>query len=709
MRSGRSHFVHAGLPEAAAALRRARRAWRPRDAFIAERERWSLWMPVFLGIGIAGYFSLPGEPPGWLGPAGVACAAGLAWALRKEPRGLLISAGIALVVAGFALAQLRTHRVGAPVLTEPIRSARIVGRVVSMETRARGVRVVLDDLAIDGRPGRATPKRARVTVQGAGGFRPGDRVSMRAALNPPPGPALPGAFDFGRQAFFRGFGAVGFSMSRVEVLSQAPAGFSRDVGHRISALRMGLGRAVLGEAPDASRAVAVALLTGDRGSIPERSLADMRDSGLAHLLAISGLHVGLFAGLLFAAARGALALAAPVALRFPIKKWAATFSLVGAFAYLLMTGGTVPTQRAFLMIAIGLLAVMCERVALSMFVVAWAAAAILIVAPESLLAAGFQMSFAAVVALISAYETMGRRIRGFRSRGRVWRRVGLYMGGVVLTTLIAGLATAPFAAFHFNRVATFGLASNFLAVPVMALWIMPWAVVTYLLVPLGWQELSLAPMLWGVGLVLDIARSVASWPGAVHLVPALPPAFLALTALGGLWLCVWTTRLRLFGVLGLAAALSTGSLVDVPDVLVDERGRRFAVRLDDDRVAVSSTRSGFVRESWLRRLAVAEAAPWPKPGARAASANRCDALGCLFRLKGRAVAFSTDPRAHPEDCRTADVLVSSWPVRIPCRAPRVVIDRFDLWRRGAHAVYLDGGAVRVDAVGRSRGRRPWSP
>lgn len=709
MRSGRPHFVHAGLPEVAAALLRARRAWRPRDAFIAERERWSLWMPVFLGIGIAGYFSLPGEPPGWLGPAGVPCAAVLAWALRKEPRGLLISAGIALLVAGFALAQLRTHRVGASVLAEPIRSARIVGRVVSMETRARGVRVVLDDLAIDGRPGRATPERARVTVQGAGGFRPGDRVSMRAALNPPPGPALPGAFDFGRQAFFQGFGAVGFSMSRVRVLSPAPAGFLRDVGHRISALRMGLGRAVLGEAPDASRAVAVALLTGDRGSIPERSLADMRDSGLAHLLAISGLHVGLFAGLLFAVARGALALAAPVALRFPIKKWAAMFSLAGAFAYLLMTGGTVPTQRAFLMIAIGLLAVVFERVALSMFVVAWAAACILVVAPESLLAAGFQMSFAAVVALISAYETMARRIRGFRSRGRVWRRVGLYMGGVVLTTLIAGLATAPFAAFHFNRVATFGLASNFLAVPVMALWIMPWAVVTYLLVPFGWQELSLAPMLWGIGLVLDIARSVASWPGAVHLVPALPPAFLALTALGGLWLCVWTTRLRLFGVLGLAAALSTGWLVDVPDVLVDERGRRFAVRLDDDRVAVSSTRTGFVRESWLRRLAVAEAAPWPKPGARAASDGRCDALGCLFRLKGRVVAFSTDPRAHPEDCETADVLVSSWPVRVPCRAPRVVIDRFDLWRRGAHAVYLDGGAVRVDAVGRRRGRRPWSP
>ena len=435
----------------------------------------------------------------------------------------------------------------------------------------------------------------------------------------------------------------------------------------------------------------------------------MRDSGLAHLLAISGLHVGLFAGLLFTITRGALALTVPVALRFPIKKWAAMISLAGAFAYLLMTGGTIPTQRAFLMITIGLLAVVFERVALSMFVVGWAAIGILIVTPESLLSAGFQMSFAAVIALISAYETLAQRIQIYRSRGRVWRQVCLYMCGIVLTTLIAGLATAPFAAFHFNRVATFGLAANFLAVPVMAMWIMPWAVVTYLLFPLGWQDLSLAPMLWGIGAVLDIAHAVASWPGAARLIPVLPPVFLTLITLSGLWLCIWTTKLRLFGVLGLVAALLSGVFVDVPDVLVDERGRMLAVRLDDNRVTVSSKRSSFVRQSWLRALAVSKTASWPEIGADAASVNRCDPLGCLFRLKGRVIAFSTDPRAHPEDCKTADVLVSSRPVRVSCQVPQVVIDRFDLWRHGAHAVYLDGDAVRVDTVSRHRGRRPWSP
>lgn len=219
-----------------------------------------------------------------------------------------------------------------------------------------------------------------------------------------------------------------------------------------------------------------------------------------------------------------------------------------AAGYLLMTGGTIPTQRAFLMITLALLAIVFDRVPISMTIVAWAAIGILLSSPEILLSASFQMSFAAVVALIAAYEALGRHILRFRSRAGPWRRGGLYIGGVMLTTLIAGLATAPFAAFHFNRVATYSLAGNLVAVPVMALWIMPWALVTYLLFPLGWQELALAPMAWGIGVVLEVAESVASWPGAVRLVPAMPVAFLGLMTLGGLWLCLWNTRLRILGI-----------------------------------------------------------------------------------------------------------------------------------------------------------------
>ena len=201
----------------------------------------------------------------------------------------------------------------------------------------------------------------------------------------------------------------------------------------------------------------------------------MRDSGLAHLLAISGLHVGLIAGWLFFVLRFLLALVPALALRAPIKKWAAATALIGAFGYLLLTGGTVPTQRAFLMLGLVMLAVMLDRVAISFRLLAWAAVAVLLWAPESLLSVSFQMSFAAVVGLIAIYEGLGPVMVRWRSNRGLGKRLWLYLGAVLLTTLVASLATSPYALFHFNRVAMYGLAGNLLAVPLTALWVMPCA------------------------------------------------------------------------------------------------------------------------------------------------------------------------------------------------------------------------------------------
>ena len=268
----------------------------------------------------------------------------------------------------------------------------------------------------------------------------------------------------------------------------------------------------------------------------------MRASGLAHLLAISGLHIGLVTGVLFFAIRGILAALEPIALRFAIKKWAALGALLGAFAYLLVTGATVPTQRAFLMAAMVLSAIMLDRTAISMRLVAWAALIVLLIAPESLLGASFQMSFAAVIALVAGYEAVRVPFGRWRAHGGWWRLPLIYLLGVGLTTIIAGSATTPFVIFHFNRFSAFGLAANLLAVPVTALWIMPWATVAYILMPLGLEGVALAPMGWGIEAVIAIAREVAGWPGSVTLVPAMPVSGIALVAAGGLWLCLWRRR-----------------------------------------------------------------------------------------------------------------------------------------------------------------------
>ena len=403
-----------------------------------------------------------------------------------------------------------------------------------------------------------------------------------------------------------------------------------------------------------------------------------RDSGLAHLLAISGLHIGLVAGIIFIALRGALALIPALALAHPIKKWAAVAAIAGAFGYTVVAGATVPTQRAFLMIGLVLMAVLFDRRGLSMRLVAWAA-------------------------------TLVRRRYGEGQGAAVWRRVFLYVGGVALTTLIAGSVTAPFAVYHFNCFAAFGLAANLIAVPVTAFWIMPWAVAAFLLMPFGLEAAALTPMGWGTGVVIAVAETVAAWPGAMILLPAMPVWGLVVLVAGGLWLCLWRRPWRLWGVAGITVGLLSILVVRPPDILIDGAGRLLAVRTEDGLLAVSSRKAArFNRQVWLRRAGQEEAPPlWPKEG-DGGGRMACDALGCIYRAKGHVVGLVRRAEALGEDCWHADVVVSVVPVRAPCPSADTVIDRFDLWREGGHAVWMkDGERVRVESVNESRGRRPW--
>ncbi|MEE8333067.1 MAG: ComEC/Rec2 family competence protein, partial [Alphaproteobacteria bacterium] len=517
-----------------------RRDWlrRAGDCLAAERARWGLWGPVALGVGIGVYFAFDAEPERWTGPTALVVALGLMASSRRLgiiPH--LLAWALMLGALGFSAAQLRTQLVDAPVITKKTGAVMIDAVVGRVEIRTGHRRLWLQPSHIDRLAAVATPERVRVRSHGVTPpLRPGDRIRVRAMLHPPPGPAAPGAFDFARRAWFQRLGGVGFAIGRIVVVDRpAPVGLAT----RIQAFRHDLTRRILAALPGPPGAVAAALMTGERGAIPENVLSAMRDAGLAHLLAISGLHIGLVGGLLFFAVRLLLAFNETITLRYPIKKWAALAAVIGSFGYLLVSGGTLPTQRAFLMLALALLAVMIDRVAISMNLVAWAALVILMLAPESLLSVSFQMSFAAVVGLVAVYETaVLRHARGAGPVGPA-RRTGLYLGAVLLSTLVAGSATAPFALFHFNRFALYGMLANLIAVPLTALWIMPWAVVAFALMPFGLEALALKPMGLGIEAVIAVASWVQSLSGAVLSLPALSPWGVMLIAFGGLWLCLW--------------------------------------------------------------------------------------------------------------------------------------------------------------------------
>ena len=686
------------------------------ETLLAERERWPMWIPVGLGTGVALYFALPAEPAPWIGPLAATAALILGLLGRRHQLWLVIAIAALALASGFAAAQLRTAWVAAPVLQKEIRPVTVTGRVVVSEVRGAGRRLVLDRLRIGGLDEAATPARVRISLRGASvpSYIPGQWVELRAALSPPAAPSAPGAFDFARHAYFQRLGGLGFAFGAARVIDPpagaAASGFAIAVGR----LRQQVTDRVLAGLDGQPGAVAAALLTGERGAIAKDVLAAVRDAGLAHLLAISGLHIGLVAAILFFVVRALLATIEPIALRFPIKKWAACVGLAGTAFYLLLSGATIPTQRAFLMGALVIGAILLDRTGISMRSVAWAAVAVLLVQPESLLGASFQMSFAAVVALVAAFEWFGeRRARsvGDRDAPRLIRR---YLTGVVLATLIAGLATAPFAAYNFNRLATFGLAANLVAVPLTALWIMPWGVVSLVLMPLGLESFALAPMGWGIGGLIAVARTVAAWPGAVVLLPAMPTAGVVAAATGGLWLCLWRRSWRWPGALVVAAALATPALYEAPDVLVDGKAKLFAVRTPSDvsggawagALALSSgSAARYTAGIWLRRDGQGEAAPWPDD----ASWLGCDRTGCIYRAGGHTIALVRDGRALAEDCRRADIVVSDVPLRGACPSAAVTIDRFDLWRHGAHAIYLEeGGVVRVESVAEMRGARPWT-
>ena len=661
---------------------------------LRERDRWALWLPVFFALGIGVYFSLDFEPPLLISAAAAGLSALLAARLRRTP---FYPAGVAVAIAaaGLLWAGFQTERARAPILDRSVGPTEVSGRIVRQNRIEGPFRIVLEDVAV-GRldPGR-TPERLRLRLAslppGAG---PGARISVLARLEPLPQPALPGGYDPARRAFFEGIGATGFALGQARLLEPAEGSGIERLRHRIAA-RIG---AAIEDA--AAAGVAIALATGLRGDLPKAAHDAIRDAGLAHLLAISGLHLGLVAGLVFAAVRAALALWPSVSLRYPVKKWAAVAAIAAGFGYMLLAGATVPTQRAFLMVALALLAVIVDRLEIGMRLVALAAFAVLVLEPYALTTASFQLSFAAVAALVAAYERLAPVLPDIRAR---IGRAPFFLAATLLTTVVATLATAPFAAHHFGRIAAYGLAANLIAVPVAAFWIMPAALVGALAMPLGLEAWPLAVMEAGIDAVLRTAETVSAWPGAVRRFPPLPAAGAIAAAAGGLWLCLWQTRWRLLGLGGLAAALAIQAGAHPPDLMADGDARLFA-RHAEGRLYLSKTRAGFLGRVWTEAAGAKEAGP-TAPGNPGLS---CDPLGC----KADGIAVILRHEALEEDCRRAEIVLSAVTVsrqarRRYCTQEALIVDRQRLRRLGAHAIRLTPGGPVIETDWDQRGRRPW--
>jgi competence protein ComEC len=627
----------------------------------AERDRWPLWLPVALGTGAGIYFALPFEPSvamGW-GMLALALAAS-ALAVMDHARWPL--ALVAALLLGFGLAKLREAAVATPVLNGAV-VAHMTGRIVSLEPRDRNVRVVLADV----RSGALTqaPRRVRVALRGSD-FHPGDWLSLTARLDTPPAPSEPGANDLGRTLFFQSIGAVGFAYGRAHTIVAAdpPTIFQR-IGQGIEDLRLTMTRRIQAALPGSSGGIASALITGERGGIAEEDDAALRDAGLAHVLAIAGLHMALMGGGIFWLLRAGLAAIPALALHYPIKKWAAAGALAASTFYLVISGAAPSAVRAYVMLGCVMTAVLLDRPALSMRSLALAAAILLVMRPESITEPGFQMSFAAVGGLVAVAEWERQRERT-APRGALFR----YVQAIVMTSLVGSLATTPFVLFHFERATHYAVLGNLIAMPVMGFWVMPAAGLSVALMPFGLEGFALHLLGQGIAVMVAMGRWVSGLPGAVSLAPAMPLAALLAMALGGLWLAIWRRRWRWWGAAPLLLGVVLAWRAPLPDMLVAGDAVTIAIRSSDGLLHfVRKPKDTYAARDWLRRDGdgrdIKDAVGMP--------GLKCDGVGCV--VKGKLlIAASLKPEALIEDCLRARVVVSA-ALATDCKGPAVVIDR----------------------------------
>ncbi|MCB4771545.1 ComEC/Rec2 family competence protein [Ancylobacter sp. Lp-2] len=571
-----------------------------------EDRRGALFLPVGFALGIALYLGAAAEPSPYAGPAAFLVLLGLALALRARPFAFHALALAASVAAGFGLASLQVQRMAHPVLAAPLAGVTVSGTVEQAELRPRGSRIVLKVSGFD-RPPKVVPQRVRIALATASPPPVGTHVSLRADLAPPPGPAYPGGFDFGRAAWFEGIGATGYAVGKWrETPAPEPMGLGLAFSAWLEASRQAMAARIRAVLPGEAGGVAVALVTGIRGQVPEPLEEAMRVSGLSHILSISGLHMALVATTVFFLARALLALWPGLALTRPIKAWAAVPALLAATYYLLLSGAEVATQRSYVMTLLVLCGVMLGRPALTLHTLALAALIVLTLAPWALLDPGAQMSFAATLALVVVYERGGRRLLA-AGTGRVpWYASGptRWLAALALTSLAAGLATAPYAAYHFQRLAPLSLIANLAATPLVSFVIMPAGLVGTLAMPFGWEGPAFRVMGWGIDAMNAVARWVASLPGADGGVRAMPLASLVLITFAFLAACLLRTRLALVAAVLAFAAGGPILAARPPDVLIDAQARTVAVRGPDGQlVLMGDRRKGlaerFAAEQWF--------------------------------------------------------------------------------------------------------------
>ncbi|MBN8483326.1 MAG: ComEC/Rec2 family competence protein [Sphingomonadales bacterium] len=669
------------------------------------------WAVVGLIAGIASWFVLSNVWH-WLAAmaAGLAFATGAMAFLASEGaypqiRRALVVLGCTFAL-GCGLVWTKSALVGTPPLTRPV-VAVIDAEVLQRIEQPAEQRVRLVLATREPETGRAIKVRLNLPIENAStGIAEGGRIRLRARLVPPAPPMLPGSYDFARAAWFSGLSATGSALGSVTIIQPATG------GGWLGKVQRDLSAHVRSQLDGSPGAIAAALASGDRGAIAKADDEAMRDSGLSHLLSISGLHVSAVVAAAYLIALRVLALSPWVALRLRLPLVAAGAGAIAGIGYTLLSGAEVPTVRSCIGAILVLIALAIGREPLSMRMVAIAAALVLVFWPEALVGPSFQMSFAAVIAIVALHGSAPLRAF-FAPREEGWlRRGGRYLAGLLLTGVVIELALMPIGLFHFHRSGVYGALANVIAIPLTTLATMPLIALALLFDLVG----AGAPFWWLAGksleLLLALAHATAEMPGAVSLMPAMGRGTFALFVAGGLWLALWRGRVRLLGLVPVLLGLVMVSQIRSPDLLVSGDGRHVGVtgEAEGELLVLRESRSDYARENLAESAGmngtVRQLDEWP--GAR------CNRDFCALRLEreGRTwqvlMARGTDyvnERELAAACEWVDIVIAARYLPRSCQPPWLKADRRLLDRTGG--LTIDLGAGKVHTVAENQGSHGW--
>jgi len=676
----------------------------------AQTDRWRLWAPVAFGGGCGLYFVLKVEPPLW--PLLLAALVSAAvWAVaRRLGHGRAVTVPLMLLTclcAGLAVTKLRSDNVAAPIAPTTGDPVVVEGWVVDVDSPgARGPRVIMAPVRVQGLAPEDTPERLRVTVRGEAP-RPGEAVSVFAILNPPPGPAAPGAYDFGRTAWFQSMGGVGFELGQTRWIDLPTPPRQLRLTMAVNQVRYGLAEKLVQRLGPRVGGVAAAMTTGHESWIAQETFDTMRDSGLIHILSISGLHMAIVGGFVFFAVRFGIAAWPWLVLRVPGKKVAAWAGWIAIATYLVISGAPPPAERAAITASVAFLAIILDRPAISMNALAVAAFAVLLLQPEAIVMPGFQMSFAATAALVALAESWPRRPREIKVPLPILvaQRAVTWVGLAILASFVAGMATGPFAMQHFNRTAVYGLLANMISSPIADFAMMPMLALGAALEPLGLGGPFLMVAGWGIEAILGIGAWISTLPGAVIHTASAPVIALPVAFIGILVLCLWRGRLRWLG-LPLAAAVLLWPRSPAPDLWFADAGTNAAIVSDGDALVIRKV-GAFSREVWSGRrgLTLVE---------RPAEGWTCGRVHCAPETRGP-LALWWGRRAPDEQqlaalCQSAEVVsVRVELTRLPeACANRLVLDGRDYAKGGSVELWRTGDGWRALWSTTERGARPWN-